>query len=75
MPKGIIEAMKEGYSKSGLDTKSLNKRVYGGLNNLGFMKGSKETALGAKKESQFQSDRSGGKKKGGFKKKLLGLGS
>lgn len=56
MPKKIIAAIKRGYKGKELSEKQVNKRVYGALNNLGFMHGSKETKKGKKAESKYSRD-------------------
>ena len=56
MPKHIINAMKKGYKGKGLSEKEVNKRVYGHLNKMGFMKGSKETKKGVKAEKKYSRD-------------------
>ena len=52
MPKALIEHMKRGYAGSGLSSREVDQRVYGHLNNIGAMHGSKETAKGAQLESK-----------------------
>lgn len=56
MPKKIIAKIKKGYKGKGLSEKEVNKRVYGALNNMGFMKGSKETKKGKKAEAKYSRD-------------------
>ena len=56
MPKKIISAIKKGYKGKGLSEKQVNKRVYGALNNMGFMKGSKETRKGQRAERKYTKD-------------------
>ena len=58
MPKALIAEMQSGYKGSGLSKDEVNRRVYGHLNNVGAMHGSKETAKGAKMESKFEADHS-----------------
>lgn len=56
MPKRVIAAMKRGYKGKGLSEKEINKRVYGKLNEMGFMRGSKETKKGRKGEAKYSRD-------------------
>lgn len=56
MPKKVIAAMKRGYKGKGLSEKQVNKRVYGALNKMGFMHGSKETKKGVKAEAKYRRD-------------------
>lgn len=48
--------MKAGYRGSGLSEEEVNHRVYGALNNRGYMHGSQETAAGDAAETRFLSD-------------------
>lgn len=59
MPKQLIARMKSGYSGSGLSAEEISHRIYGALNNMGAMHGSKETAKGASYEAKFQRDHGG----------------
>jgi hypothetical protein len=63
MPKGIITAMENGYKGKGLSKQEVNKRVYGGLNNMGAMHGNKDTAKGVAMEKKFEADHGKGSKK------------
>lgn len=56
MPKNIERAMKRGYKGKGLSEKQVNKRVYGALNKMGFMHGSKITKKGRKGEAKYNRD-------------------
>jgi hypothetical protein len=56
MPKRIINAMKRGYKGKGLSEKEVNHRIYGKLNKMGFVKGSKETKKGVKAEAKYNKD-------------------
>lgn len=56
MPKRIINAMKKGYKGKGLSEKEVNKRVYGALNNMGYIHGNKETKKGRKAEAKYNRD-------------------
>ena len=46
MPKALEQKMRAGYRKSGLSKEEVDHRVYGAMNNQGYMRGSKETAKG-----------------------------
>jgi hypothetical protein len=56
MPEKVIESMKRGYRGSDLSSKEINHRVYGHLNNVGAMHGSKETRKGAAMERKYEAD-------------------
>ena len=46
MPKALENKLKKEYRKKGLKGKRLDHAVYGTMNKLGYMKGSKVTAKG-----------------------------
>lgn len=46
MPKAIIDAMRRSLSKKGVTGEEADHRIYGHLNNEGYMRGSRETAKG-----------------------------
>lgn len=56
MPKNIENKIKSGYKGKGLSEKEINKRVYGALNNMGLMKGSKITKKGQRAEKKYNKD-------------------
>ena len=56
MPKAIEAKIRRGYRKRGLSGSKLDNAVYGTLNKLGFMRGSKITKKGAKAESKYKRD-------------------
>ena len=56
MPKAIEQKIRAGYKGKGMSEKEVNKRVYGALNNMGFMKGSKVTKKGQKAEAKYKRD-------------------
>ena len=60
MPAALIEELKKSFAKrkrkgalKGVDE---GRYVYGGLNNMGAMHGSKETAKGAAMEAKYTRD-------------------
>jgi hypothetical protein len=52
MPKFLENALRHEGRKKGLTGKHLEHYVYGGMNNIGAMHGSKETAKGAEMEKK-----------------------
>ena len=56
MPNALIDKMKSGYAGKGLSKQDVNHRVYGALNNMGAMHGSKETKKGARMEDKYVRD-------------------
>ncbi len=52
MPKFLENALRHEGRKKGLTGKHLEKYVYGGMNNIGAMHGSKETPKGAEMEKK-----------------------
>lgn len=56
MPKFLENALRHEGRKKGLKGKHLERYVYGGMNNLGAMHGSKETPKGAAMEKKHEMD-------------------
>ena len=60
MPKFLENKLKAEAAKEGKTGKAADRYVYGAMNNMGAMRGSKETAKGAameqKHESKLQSE-------------------
>lgn len=46
MPKFLEDALKKAAAKKGFSGKRADRYVYGAMNNMGAMKGNKETNLG-----------------------------
>lgn len=63
MPKFLEEDLLKSGKKHGFTGKTLAKYVYGGMNNLGAMQGSKETPKGAAMERKHKADVKKGKAK------------
>lgn len=56
MPRFLEQALRHEYAKKGKTGKALDHAVYGAMNNLGAMHGSKETAKGAAMGRKHESD-------------------
>lgn len=56
MPKKIISAMRRAYKGKNISEKEVNKRIYGKLNKMGFIRGNKETKKGVKAEAKYTRD-------------------
>lgn len=56
MPKGIEKKLRSQFAAKGKSGKALDHAVYGTLNKIGAMHGSKETAAGARMETKFEKD-------------------
>lgn len=56
MPKALIAKMKAGYAGSSLSEEEINHRIYGHLNKIGAMHGSKETEKGAEMDAKVTAD-------------------
>ncbi len=56
MPKKIEAAMKKGYAGKGLSEEEVDHRVYGKLNEMGYMKGNKVTSKGQEAEAKYTKD-------------------
>lgn len=66
MPKFLENDLRAEATKKGFTGKRADRYVYGGMNNLGAMRGSKETAKGAAMEQKHGSDVKSGKAKGRY---------
>lgn len=53
MPKALAAEMKRGYEGKGLSEEEVNHRVYGKLNKMGAMRGSKVTRKGRRLEKKY----------------------
>lgn len=58
MPKFLESDLRAEAAKKGLTGKAADRYVYGSLNNMGAMRGSKETPKGAEMEQQHEADMS-----------------
>lgn len=54
MPAFLENALSKEATKKGLTGKSLKRYVFGGMNDIGAMRGNKETPLGAMMERQHE---------------------
>jgi len=54
MPKFLEDRLKAEAAKKGFTGKRADRYVFGGLNNLGVMHGSKETAKGEREEAKHE---------------------
>ena len=52
MPKFLEDKLKKEAAKEGKSGKVADKYVYGAMNNMGAMRGNKETAKGAKMQAK-----------------------
>jgi hypothetical protein len=60
VPKFLENALRHEGKRKGLAGKHLERYIYGGMNNIGAMRGSKETAKGAAMERKHESDQKKG---------------
>lgn len=56
MPYGILHEIASSEEKTGKSGKSAKRIAFATANKMGFMHGSKETALGRKKEKKFEKE-------------------
>lgn len=56
MPKFLKSALRHEATKKGLTGEAADRYVFGGLNNIGAMHGSKETAKGRAMEAKHAAD-------------------
>lgn len=56
MPKFLEEKLEAAAAKKGFKGKRADKYVYGAMNNMGAMRGSKETAKGQRMDQKHQAD-------------------
>ena len=61
MPRFLEEKLKDEAHKKGLTGKRADRYAFGAMNNMGAMRGSKETAKGAAMEEKHASDVKSGK--------------
>jgi hypothetical protein len=61
LPKFLENALRHEASKKGLTGKAADKYVFGGMNSIGAMKGSKETQKGKEMEKKHMADEKMGK--------------
>ena len=62
MPKFLEDKLKSEAAKKGKTGKAANRYVYGAMNNMGAMRGNKETAKGARMAAKHKRDTKKGKK-------------
>lgn len=60
MPKFLEDQLRKAAKKSGKTGKEAERYIYGTMNKLGAMKGSKETAKGAAMDAKHDADTGGG---------------
>lgn len=58
MPKFLEDKLRAEARKKGFKGKRADRYVYGGMNNLGAMRGNQETAKGARMEAKHEKDMS-----------------
>lgn len=63
MPQFLENKLKAGAAKAGKTGKSAARYVFGAMNNMGAMKGNKETAKGAAMQAKHDNDADDVKKK------------
>ena len=63
MPKFLEEDLEKGAAKKGYTGKRAARYVYGAMNNMGAMRGNKETAKGAAMEEKHEAEKGAGQKK------------
>lgn len=56
MPKFLEDKLRREYAAKGKKGRALDHAVYGTMNNIGAMRGSKETRKGAEMEAKHQAD-------------------
>jgi len=56
MPKFLEEKLRAGAASKGLKGRRADRYVYGAMNNMGAMRGNKETAKGAEMEAKHRGD-------------------
>ena len=71
MPKFLEKKLEAGATKAGKTGRAADRYVYGAMNNMGAMRGNKETAKGAAMQAKHDADADDpkpkkAKKKGGF---------
>ena len=64
MPKFLEEKLKAEASKKGFSGKRADRYVYGAMNNMGAMRGNKETAKGERMDAKHRRDEEIGKFRG-----------
>lgn len=62
MPKFLEDKLKSEAAKKGKTGKAAARYVYGAMNNMGAMRGNKETAKGARMSAKHKRDTKKGKK-------------
>lgn len=58
MPKFLEEKLKQEAAKKGMKGRRADRYVYGAMNNMGAMRGNKETDKGAEMEAKHREDMS-----------------
>lgn len=56
MPKFLEEKLRSQAAKKGFKGRRADRYVYGAMNNIGAMRGNKETARGAQMEAKHRAD-------------------
>jgi hypothetical protein len=56
MPKFLEEKLRAGARNKGFKGRRADRYVYGAMNNMGAMRGNKETAKGAEMEAKHRAD-------------------
>lgn len=62
MPKFLEDDLRRFAKKKGMSGDAVDRYVYGAMNNMGAMHGSKETAKGVAMEAKHEDDKKRGKK-------------
>lgn len=65
MPAFLEDRLAEGARKRGFTGKRAARYIYGAMNNMGAMRGNKETAKGRAMERKHKRDMKRGKRRGG----------
>jgi hypothetical protein len=67
MPKFLEKELRSEAAKKGFSGKRADRYVYGAMNNMGAMRGSKETAKGVRMEQKHKQDMRHGEEHSGRK--------
>lgn len=71
MPKFMENKLEAEASKKGMTGKQKDRYVYGAMNNMGAMRGNKETAKGERMSAKHRADMKKGKTKKGRGPKIM----
>jgi hypothetical protein len=73
MPAFLEAKLKSAAAEQGFSGKKADRYIYGAMNNMGAMRGNKETAKGARMQKKHEAKVSAAKAHGGAMKKLSDL--